>query len=147
MIQRAVEEKLHYLRTGPYYTHGCYDKLVFRKIAAILGGQVRYMITGSAPIDVSVLEFLKICFCCTFFEGYGLTETSAAGSITWANDPILGHVGGPLPCIKWRLLDLPEMNYLSTDKPYPRGELCFKGKSVTSGYFKRKDKTDEAFDS
>lgn len=107
---------------------------------------MRYMITGSAPIDSSVLDLLKVCFCCPFFEGYGLTETSGGSSVTWPNDPITGHVGGPLPCVKWRLQDVPEMNYLNTDKPYPRGELQMKGASVTSGYYKRPDKTAEAFD-
>ncbi len=104
------------------------------------------MITASAPIDTNVLEFLKVCFCCPIIEGYGLTETSGGSSITWANDPVVGHVGGPLPCVKWRLQDVPEMSYYSTDKPYPRGELQMKGVTVTSGYYKRPDKTAEAFD-
>jgi long-chain acyl-CoA synthetase len=119
---------------------------VFRKIAAMMGGNVRFMITGSAPIEPSVLELLKICFCCPFMEGYGLTETSGGSSVTWPNDPNTGHVGGPLPCVKWRLQDVEGMGYFSTDKPYPRGELQMKGASVTSGYYKRPDKTKEAFD-
>lgn len=81
------------------------------------------MITGSAPIEPQVLSFLKVVFCCPILEGYGLTETSAASSLCYHNDPKIGHVGGPLKCVKWRLADIPEMNYFSTDKPYPRGEL------------------------
>jgi long-chain acyl-CoA synthetase len=104
------------------------------------------MVTASAPIDPAVLEFLKVSFCCPFHEGYGLTESSGGSSITWANDPVAGHVGGPVPPVKWRLMDVPEMQYLSTDKPYPRGELCMKGATVFSGYYKRPDKTAEAFD-
>lgn len=46
------------------YTSGCYDALIFKKVKALLGGRVRVMITGSAPIDVTVLDYLKICFCC-----------------------------------------------------------------------------------
>ncbi len=104
------------------------------------------MITGSAPIDSNVLQLLRVCFCCPFMEGYGLTETSGGSSVTWPADPVVGHVGGPLPCVKWRLQDVPEMQYFSTDKPYPRGELQMKGTSVTSGYYKRPEKTAEAFD-
>ena len=45
---------------------------------ALLGGKVRLMVTGSAPISGEVLDFLKICFCADILEGYGMTETSAA---------------------------------------------------------------------
>jgi len=81
------------------------------------------MISGSAPIDKQVLEFFKVCFCCPVLEGYGLTETSGGASVTSPDDPVSGHVGGPLPCVKWRIKDVPEMEYKSSDKPYPRGEL------------------------
>ena len=79
-------------------------------------------------------------------EGYGLSETSGAISATYSNDPLIGHVGGPVKCCKFRLRDIPEMQYFSTDKPYPRGEICMKGPPVFSGYYKRPDKTAEAFD-
>lgn len=71
------------------------------------------MVTGSAPIDLDVLQFLKVCFCCPLLEGYGLTETSGATSVTDAKDPLAGHVGGPLEICKFRLRDVPEMNYLA----------------------------------
>ena len=104
------------------------------------------MFTGSAPIDQQVLEFFKVCFCCPVMEGYGLTEVSGGASCTFAEDPVAGHVGGPLRCVKFRLKDVPEMNYLSSDKPYPRGELLMQGNTITSGYYKRPDKTAEAFE-
>jgi long-chain acyl-CoA synthetase len=103
------------------------------------------MITGSAPINGEVLKFLKVCFACPIREGYGQTETSAPATLTANNDPTSGHVGGPLPCIMFRLKDIPEMNYLSTD-PNPRGEMCLKGFSIFQGYFKAPDKNAEAFD-
>lgn len=105
------------------------------------------MVTGSAPIDIDVLDFLKIAFCCPVLEGYGLTESSAGSCLTNRADANAGHVGGPIPSLRIRLKDVPEMQYLSTDKPYPRGEVCMKGPSIFSGYFMRPDKTEEAFDS
>jgi long-chain acyl-CoA synthetase len=104
------------------------------------------MLSASAPIDVEVLNFLKICFCCQIREGYGLTEVSGGVTATSLADPLSGHVGGPAEAVRLRIRDVPEMNYFSSDKPYPRGELCIKGPSVFSGYFMRPDKTAEAFD-
>lgn len=104
------------------------------------------MATGSAPIDQNVLNFLKVCFSCPIVEGYGLTETSGGSCVTDAGDKDPGHVGGPVEAVKFRLKDLPDMNYLSTDKPYPRGEICMSGPCVFKGYYKRPDKTAEAYD-
>lgn len=104
------------------------------------------MITGSAPIDKAVLEFLKVCFCCPIIEGYGLTESAAASCVTRFDDPQSGHVGAPTPYTKFRLKDLPEMDYRITDKPNPRGEVAMWGPPIFSGYYKRPDKTSECFD-
>lgn len=104
------------------------------------------MVTGSAPIDAYVLNFLRVAFCCPILEGYGQTETSAGATITNKEDPSAGHVGGPFPCVKIRLRDIPEMQYLSSDKPYPRGEILFKGPSITKGYYKNPEKTKETIE-
>ena len=97
-------------------------------------------------MDKEVIDFLKVCFSCPMGEGYGLTETAAHGCRTDLKETILGHVGGPGEMIKMRLKDLPEMDYRSSDKPYPRGEICFQGPGIFKGYYKRQDKTAEAFD-
>mmetsp|Transcript_3789 Transcript_3789/g.5726 ORF Transcript_3789/g.5726 Transcript_3789/m.5726 type:complete len:172 (+) Transcript_3789:1158-1673(+) len=119
---------------------------MFSKIQQLLGGKIKYMVTGSAPIASDVLEFLKIAFACPIFEGYGLTETSGASYLTFGEDQTPGQVGGPVANVKVRLRDIPEMNYYSTDDP-PRGEVCFKGSGVSAGYYKNPEKTAEAFDS
>ena len=102
------------------------------------------MITASAPINGDVLEFLKAVFCCPVLEAYGMSETCGATTITRSEDPVCGHVGGPVQTCAIRLKDLPDMEYMSTDKPYPRGEICMRGSMIFNGYFLRPDKTAEA---
>uniref|UniRef100_A0A0E0BF95 4-coumarate--CoA ligase n=1 Tax=Oryza glumipatula TaxID=40148 RepID=A0A0E0BF95_9ORYZ len=53
-----------------------WDKLVFNKIKARLGGRVRLMSSGASPLSADVMEFLRVCFGCLVIEGYGMTETS-----------------------------------------------------------------------
>lgn len=96
IAKKAVDSKLHYLREGQGYHHWLYDKLVFNKIKEKLGGKVRLMNTGSAPISGEVLDFLKICFCADICEGYGMTESCAASCLVFEGDPMTGIVGGPL---------------------------------------------------
>ena len=142
LVDKAVAAKLAGLKNSGKVTHCLWDKLVFNKVKAMLGGRVRTMITGSAPISSDVLDFLKICFCAPIMEGYGMTETSAGSVLTVAGDPKSGHVGGPVCNVKIRLRDIPEMNYMSSNSP-PEGEVCFWGPSIMKGYFKNPEKTAE----
>lgn len=74
------------------------------------------MITGSAPISAEVLDFMKVCICCPIMEAYGQTETSGGVFTTDCLDGYSGQVGGPTPNVEFKLIDIPDMNYLSTDK-------------------------------
>lgn len=88
----------------------------------MLGGRVKLMTSGSAPISADTLDFLKICFSCDILEGYGMTETAASCSVQFEGDPMTGIVGGPTQGMKIKLRDIPEMGYLHTN-PVPSGEL------------------------
>ncbi len=113
-----------------------WDRLVFSKIRAKVGGRVRLMTTGSAPIAAEVLDFLRVAFGATVLEGYGMTETGCTITLTWPAERSAGHVGGPLPCCEVKLVDIPEMAYLASDTPHPRGEVCVRGPSLFAGYYK-----------
>ena len=76
-------------------------------------------------------------------EGYGQTETSAGVTFGLPMDTATGHVGTVLPCISVKLRDVPEMSYYAANG---EGEVCFKGPSVTKGYYKNPEKTAELFD-
>lgn len=71
LANRAISSKLYYLRKDGTLNYAFYDKVVCSKFKAVLGGKIRFMATGSAPISVDVLNFLKIAFCCPLVEGYG----------------------------------------------------------------------------
>lgn len=83
------------------------------------------MLTGSAPISKEILNFLKVAIAVPIYEGYGQTETCAASCLTDSEDGTSGHVGGVMPYSELKLVDIPEMDYHSTDQPFPRGEICF----------------------
>ena len=123
--------------------HKLWDNLIFKQVKNRLGGRVKFMITGSAPISDEVINFLRICFSAYVCEGYGQTETSAGATTTNPYDLTTGHIGQPMPQCMVKLRDVPAMNYTSKDKPYPRGEICIKGNNVFKGYYKDPEKTAE----
>jgi long-chain acyl-CoA synthetase len=143
LLHRAIETKLANLKSNGSLTHSCYDALVFNKMKALLGGNVRLMLTASAPLAADVMDFLKICFSCDLREGYGMTETCGGSFATFEGENTSGHVGGPLANVKIRLRDIPEMGYLHTNNP-PKGEVCFWGPANMEGYFKNPEKTKES---
>lgn len=123
-----------------------WDKLVFNKIKAKLGGRVRVMASGASPLSPDVMDFLRVCFGCQVTEGYGMTETSCVITAMEEGDNLSGHVGSPNPACEVKLVDVPEMNYLSEDQPHPRGEICVRGPTVFKGYFKDETQTREVVD-
>lgn len=123
-----------------------WDKLVMDKVRAKLLPNARFMITGSAPMSAQTNDFLKVCMHCPVAQGYGLTETVGGMNCSIPGASKSGHVGGPLPGVQVKLADLPDMGYLNSDEPCPRGEICVKGDIVFSGYFKNKEATAKCFD-
>ena len=129
-----------------------WDTLVFSKVQASIGGRVRLMLSGSAPITPELISFIKIAFACPVLEGYGQTESCGASIATSEFDNGCGYLGGPLAGLEIKLVSVPEMRYLVTDvdeegRPAPRGELCMRGPQIFLGYYKQPDKTAEAIDS
>ena len=100
----------------------------------LLGGTV-----GGAPTTKEVRDFFKRCFNIAFSDGYGNTE-AGSGVITMNN-----RIQRP-PVIAYRLRDVPELGYYTTDKPYPRGELCYKTETQIKGYYKQPQATAKLFD-
>uniref|UniRef100_A0AAQ5YRN8 long-chain-fatty-acid--CoA ligase n=1 Tax=Amphiprion ocellaris TaxID=80972 RepID=A0AAQ5YRN8_AMPOC len=139
----AYNYKLEQLAKG-YSTPLC-DRLVFRKVRSLLGGRTRVLLSGGAPLSAATQRFMNVCFCCPVGQGYGLTETCGAGTISELWDYSTGRVGGPLVCCEIKLKDWVEGGYRSTDKPHPRGEILIGGPNITMGYYKKEAKNQEDF--
>lgn len=124
-----------------------YDKLVFNRIRAIFGGKLRCFASGAAPLSGELSEFLQVSCAVPILEGYGLTETGAACSLTLNNGHTVYYtVGAPLYGHEIRLQSLPEMGYTTDDLPHPRGEILVRGPSMFAGYYKNPELTREAVD-
>ncbi|KAG0528958.1 hypothetical protein BDA96_05G056800 [Sorghum bicolor] len=122
-----------------------WDMLVFQKVRAILGGRIRFILAGGAPLSGDTQRFINICLGAPISQGYGLTETCAGGTFSEYDETSVGRVGPPLPCSYIKLVDWAEGGYLTTDSPMPRGEIVIGGPSVTKGYFKNEAKTNEVY--
>lgn len=150
LFHTAYSSKQHQLLHSSKLTSPLFDRLVFSKIREKLGGRVRLFATGSAPISDNVMTFLRIAFSAPVIEGYGQTEATTGVTLTMPFDHSLANVGGPLMCNEVKLVDVPEMSYLSSDTrngiPHPRGEVCSRGPNTFQGYYKDSEKTAEAVD-
>uniref|UniRef100_A0A3B4BYA2 Long-chain-fatty-acid--CoA ligase n=1 Tax=Pygocentrus nattereri TaxID=42514 RepID=A0A3B4BYA2_PYGNA len=143
ILNFAFRRKEAEMMSGIMRRNSFWDKIIFKKVQASVGGCVRLMMTGAAPISASVLTFLRAALGCQFYEGYGQTECTAGCTITLSGDWTGGHVGPPMPCSYVKLVDVAEMNYLAVNG---EGEVCVKGPNVFKGYLKDPEKTDEALD-
>ncbi|KAK7273458.1 hypothetical protein RIF29_14508 [Crotalaria pallida] len=122
-----------------------WDAIVFKNIRSFLGGHIRLMLCGGAPLSRDSQRFINICIGAPIGQGYGLTETFAGATFSESDDYSVGRVGPPLPCSYLKLVSWEEGGYRTSDKPMPRGEVVVGGFSVTAGYFKNEEKTNEVF--
>lgn len=121
------------------------DALVFGKIKARLGGRVRIICSGGAPLPQHVEEWLKVTMCCPVVQGYGLTETCAASCVAMPDKKEqLGTVGPPLFSLEAKLDPVEDMGYDGT--PNGGGEICFRGPSVMKGYYQNEEETKKVLD-
>ncbi|WP_344265270.1 AMP-dependent synthetase/ligase [Streptomyces sodiiphilus] len=97
-----------------------YDPLVYRRIRAALGGHVRHVVCGGSPLGPRLGAFYEGAGI-SVYEGYGLTETTAAATLAPPQAPRLGTVGWPMPGSAVRIAD--------------DGEVLLRGPQVFSGYW------------
>jgi long-chain acyl-CoA synthetase len=108
--------------------HAVFDRLVYGKLRAALGGKARLAVSGGAALNERLGHFFRGVGV-TVLEGYGLTETSPAAAVSWPNRQKIGTVGQPLPGVSVKIAD--------------DGEVLIKGKIVFPGYWNNEKATAE----
>lgn len=103
----------------------------------MLGGRVLTATYGSAPLSPDIVAVIESVLDLHLVDTYGATE---AGPMTMD-----GHILSP-PITEYKLVDVPELGYYRTDRPYPRGEFAIKSATLIPGYYKRPDVTAAVFD-
>jgi len=111
--------------------HALFDRLVYGKVRAALGGHVRYSWSAAAPLGPRLGHFFRGCGI-TVLEGYGLTETSPAANSNTPDAQKIGTVGRPIPG--------------GTIRIAPDGEVLVKGHMVFQGYWNNEAATKEMID-
>jgi long-chain acyl-CoA synthetase len=111
--------------------HLAFDKLVYAKIRTAMGGQIRYNVSGGAPLGERLGHFYRGAGI-TVLEGFGLTETTAPSTVNTPDGTKIGTVGPPLPGVSIRIAD--------------DGEILIKGPHVLRGYWNNPTATADAFE-
>ena len=119
-------------RPGPLLRvrHAVFDRLVYGRLRAAMGGRVQYAVSGGAPLGTRLGHFFR-GIGVVVLEGYGLTETTAPATVNVPDRVKIGTVGPPLPGVGIRVAD--------------DGEILVKGNNVFSGYHNNTQATAEAF--
>ena len=111
--------------------HALFDRLVYAKLRAAVGGKVTYAVSGGAPLGERLGHFFRGAGI-TILEGYGLTETSAAATVNRPSRNKIGTVGPPLPGVAIKIAD--------------DGEILLHGPNVFAGYWHNDAATAEVLD-
>mmetsp|Transcript_20848 Transcript_20848/g.30557 ORF Transcript_20848/g.30557 Transcript_20848/m.30557 type:complete len:716 (+) Transcript_20848:45-2192(+) len=156
LVNTAFQARKFAIEHG--YDTPLFNKLVFKKFSAVVGGRLNRALSGGGPLNSEVQVFIRAAFGIPLIQGYGLTETCAGLTIQDLKDLRAGIAGVPVGSVEIKLESCPDIcdkagiAYLSTDTKdvegntiYGRGEVLVKGTSVTLGYYMMQDKTKEVY--
>jgi long-chain acyl-CoA synthetase len=139
IFRRAVDAAIAYSRAldgpgrpsfGLRAQHAVFDRLVYGKLRAALGGRTEFAVSGGAALSERLSHFFR-GIGVTVLEGYGLTETTAATTVNRPDRNKIGTVGQPLPGVAIKIAD--------------DGEILISGKNVFPGYWHNEAATKEVF--
>ncbi|CZR53796.1 related to long-chain-fatty-acid--CoA ligase FAA2 [Phialocephala subalpina] len=148
MGRHVINTKLASMKLPPGQAtnkHMLWDRIFTPKLTSAFGLQrCRGMVSGSAPLDPTLQQFLRAAFGNDIIQGYGLTETYAVGLAQLEGDFSAGNCGAMGVASEACLQSVPDMDYNVTDSPNPRGELLIRGKTRFREYYKNEAETEKA---
>jgi len=150
LSRRVIDTKKASMKLPPGKAHNqhlIYDRIWTPKVLAAVGlDRCHSMVSGSAQLDPVVQTFLRAAFGNFFTQGYGLTESYAVASFQMRGDFTTGNIGPPVPSVEICLESVPDLEYLVTDRPRPRGELLLRGPAIFREYYKNEAETTKALE-
>ena len=106
IFEFSLDYKTFWTRKG--FRTPLVERFVFNSVKKIMGGKMKVMLVGGAPLSPETQEFSSNCLDCKVLQGYAATECSAAATIMDLDDLSFGRVGAPLYGVKLRLVDWSE---------------------------------------
>jgi fatty acid CoA ligase FadD9 len=136
VLYSEYQKEMRKLATVPTYIALEKEDELLDRIRSMLGDRIETIITGGAPTSPQVFQFLHTCFPhCNVVNGYGTTEVGT----------IMSN-GAIDPSVDYKLEDVSDMGYKTSDLPFPRGELLVKTNKQFSGYYNNEELNQDAFD-
>ena len=135
-FQRQVERRLSDGSDG-LGREAIEEQVLAEQRQYLLGGRFIFAATGSAPTSPELKAWVESLLEIHLLDGYGSTE---AGMVLFD-----GVIQRP-PVVDYKLVDVPDLGYFSTDRPHPRGELLLRTENMFPGYYKRAETTANVFD-
>merc|ERR1719277_1480720 len=128
MFRWGINSGERHFGRGQIGANRFFNGLVFKRTQQLVGGRLKGVISGSAPLSPDVQKFIQTCMDVPVRQGYGLTETCAGSCCGFWGDNSTGSVGPPTVSAAIRLADWPEGGYMNSDKDKPdigmrRGEV------------------------
>lgn len=143
LVNFCIDYRKYWVDHG--YDTPIMNKLIFSKMQSIVGGRLKILLSGGAPLSEDAHAFIQTCLGCSLHQGYGLTETCSTACITAPGDVRTGIVGPPLMGVDLKIVDAPELGYTVRDTNGPRGEIVIGGHHVAKEYYNMPEKTAEEF--
>jgi long-chain acyl-CoA synthetase len=122
---------------------GILDAVVFKKIKEATGGRMNLCLSAGGPVSKDTQKFLSMAIC-PMIIGYGLTETTAMGTLQNPLEWTADTIGTMTASIEAKLVDYADAGYFATNKPNPQGEIWLRGPTVLKGYYENAKETAEA---